>query len=591
MKPSAILFICIALALLVYILLKERKIRSGVPLWLRTMAALIGVLALVLLLFPIPYSQKAQSGPNRDTVHILTEGIDSIKATNLIRQGACYTTDQRIAQTNEVNFIHDWPSFVKEHAFAYFSIYGIGLEEGQLKLLKNNAGTYHESPLSAGILTVHWDRQIEQGSELPIYGQYHNPSAKEVSIYLLSAAKAVDSAVILPQKLSRFQLSYQPKQQGNALFEVVAVVDQDTLQTEKIPVVIRPPNKLAVMLLAASPSSDYKFLYNWLQKNQHVVSYRARISKDKFLYSGNVDSEALLKNIGSTTFAKTALLMADEAELKQLTTREQETVLKAVRQGMGLILFGGKDQERSAIARLFEWRTPKVKGEEKTTIRPYDQGNLSDLLVSDLAALADEENLIPLFYGGERLIAGSKIYGQGRLTALTLQESYVWWLTGKQSIYTQFWSKLMAASLPSHDMGVAYLQAPVFPSAFRRTDVIFNNVERDAVFIGQREYPTINDPWIPSMQMLSFWPNQEGWSPAVIGKDTTFLYAFGDGDWRSAKNYKLTKSNRTFFFAQNEELAGEEQAVDRFSYVPDWVFFVLFFVAVGILWYSSRNYN
>jgi len=588
-KLSAVLFLSFALALLVFILWKERQAANRMPLWLRSAAAVLAVLSLVFLLFPPAYKHNRPEA-GREEITLLTRGVEPKILDSLRKLGiVCYTLDVGMAKHPKVHHIADWRAFVRKHSQARFIIYGIGLAKDRLELLKAGELFYRGGATPNGILTAHWDQVLESGNALQVYGFYHNETDREARLYLNSAAVPVDSLVLPPKKRTRFRLAYQPKQVGKTLFALTAVAGRDTLQQEKVPVHLVPPTSLSVLLLGASPSPDYRFLYTWLQENHHQVVSRMRMSKDKFLYAHNGPGKNTLEHFTDATFAKTDLLLADEAELKQLTYAEQQQVLKAVGKGMGLLLFGPGMGSGSIAGRLFRWAQPQKKGQQQLNIHFYGQKQGTDLLVNDLEQLKSEAEQLPLLYGGNHLLAATKMYGRGRITALTLHESYTWQLDGKESAYAAFWSRLIAATLPGKTKG-SYWQYPAFPTAFEWTKLVLTDVQEDAVQIQQHAYPFLADPWIPSAHLVNFWPQHHGWNSLRIGSDTAFLYSFEKKDWQTAKDYATVAANSVISAAKNKR----SDKIEKFKepvYLPKWLFCLVFLVSAGMLWFSCRDYN
>jgi len=589
LKPSAILFICLALALLVYILLNERRIDTRGPLWLRCLAACVAVAALVGLTIPFTY-QRAGQVESDEVLRILTRGTDLQAVDSLLKLSDCYTTDAVLAEKRAVSFIDDWESWIANHPHAHFAIFGFGLSPEQLKSIDRHKGNYQEGAAPSGILFAHWDQQINRGNEWSIQGRYRHADSRAVILYLKSVGQTVDSVALSSAKEGVFDLSYQPKQEGRTVLDIIATVGDDTLQREKVPMIVTPPPTFSVLLLAASPSFEYKFLYNWLRDNQYQVSYRARISKDKFLHSGTSNFSGRNGRLHSEHLKTTDLLIIDEAEWAQLGVNEQKEILLASAKGMGVILIGGEDSPHTTAGKLFRWKKLEKKGDQRVGIRYQNESTQIDLLTANLIALQEDEKVLPLFYANENLVAATQIHGAGHITALTLGDTYTWWLGGEERNYTRFWSRLLSVTLPEKTQTLNYTQWPSVPTVNRWTGLLLKEVEGQLATTARWAIPTVSDPWISTTKEVSFWSEMPGWNEVLIGKDTLAFYNYNEVDWRSMRDKEWMEMNKSYF-SEPQPNRGEETSTKEVVMIPKWIFYVFFFMSAGLLWYTSRNYN
>lgn len=587
LKPSAILFLCLALGLLVYMLINERRVGGRGPLWLRCFAACVAVAALVGLNIPFTYQRTVQMEPGQ-LVRILTRGTDLKAVDSLLKLSDCYTTDVVLAEKAGIPFIDDWSTWIAAHRQAQLAIFGFGLNPEQLNAVDRNSGDYKGGVSPSGLLFAHWDQQINSGNDWSIHGKYRHADDRAVTLYLKSAAQTVDSVLLPPAKESTFDLSYQLKQEGKTILDIIAIAGGDTLQQEKVPVIVTPPPTFSLLLLAASPSFEYKFLYNWLRDNQYQVSYRARMSKDKFLYSGTSDFFTRNGKIHSENLKTTDLLVIDEVEWMQLGVHEQREMLLASAKGMGIILVGGEDSPQTTVGNFFKWKRLEKDGDQRVGVRYRDEPVKVDLLTSNLVGLQEDEDVLPLFYADESLVAGTQLHKAGHITALTLKDTYTWWLQGGERDYTKFWSRLLSVTLPEKQETVNYIQWPLVPTAYHWTRLVLKDVEGQAA-VTHWAIPTISDPWIPTTKGISFWSEIPGWNDISIGDDTVGVYSYGETDWRSMRDHEWIKMNKNYFSSPKPDQT-RATSVEEVEGLPKWVFYLLFLASVGTLWYLSRDY-
>lgn len=587
---AAILFIVLTLVLMVYMLIKETHISSRVPWWLRGVAVCVAAASLAGLAFPIHY-QRAVTIDSVPHIHVLTRGVKERQVDTLMRLPDCYTTDTALAKKRGIPFIEDWSSWLATHRHAHFSIYGFGVSPEQLRSLDRNRGDYQGAP-PRGLVFADWDQEINRGSYCFLRGIYRPVGDGETKLYLISAGQSVDSITLQAGKESRFALNYLPKQEGKTVLHIAVVEEGDTLQYEKVALMVQPPRAYAVSLLGASPSAEYKFLYNWLLANHYQVYYRARISKEKFLYAGTSPatvnhSSNLIQQLKSTD-----LLFIDEAEWVQLTNAEQQEIERALVKGMGIILMGGEGIPRSKAGRLFRWKRLNREGQQKVSVRFRGEESFAlDLLVSDLVSLVEDEHIRPLIYAGGNLVAATQPHSAGHITALSLNNTYNWWLQGKEKDYAKFWSKLLSMTLPDKKESLVYTQSPRLQTPYQWTKLVLKDLKQHTVMKGASwRVSALSDPWIPTNQSFSFWPEESGWNKVLIEKDTMAIYAYDETDWRPLRDEARMVVNKNYFLTAESDSVTGTSVIEEVE-VPKWIFCLLFFVSVGILWYAWRDYN
>lgn len=588
---AVILFIALTLVLLVYMLISEKRMRSKVPWWLRAVAICLAAAALVGLARPISY-QRAVSVDSAQHIRVLTRGTAEKLADSLMRLRDCYTTDTMLAKKRGIPFIEDWCSWLALHRQAHFSIYGFGLSPEQLQGLDRNRGDYQGDSLPRGLVFADWDQEISRGSDCFLHGIYRSTGDGEAKLYLMSAGQRVDSVILQSGKEDHFELTYRPKQEGRTVLHVAVVEKGDTVQYEKVPLIIQSPPTYSVLMLGASPSPEYKFLYNWLLKNHYQVFYRARISKEKFLYSGT--NSASLNNGKNLVqqLKSTDLLLVDEAEWAQLSNAEQEEIERALAKGMGIVLIGGEGSPQTRAGQLFKWKGLEKRGQQRVSVRFHGEASSTlDLLVSDLAGLREDKNVRPLVYANENLVAATKLHGIGHITALSLNNSYSWWLQGAEKEYARFWSRLLSVTLPYKKENLAYTQSPQLPIPYQWTKLVLKNLEQQTLMKGEgwRVSPS-SDPWIPTNKTFSFWPEEIGWNNLLIEKDTLAIYAYDEADWRSLRDEERMTVNKNYFLVIRPEQIASVSMQEEVE-LPKWIFYLLFFVSTGVLWYAWRDYN
>jgi len=590
------LFLVVVFTLWVYLLFVERQTVSKIPLWVRYAATTLALAALVGLLFPISVAIGPRAEPDTTGLAVFTTGTPAttLRASNPATKRV--TTDSAIARRHHLPLIHDWPSFSETHRRMPISIHGYGLTENQLNQLSSNKLSYHRPPLPQGIIACEWPMQLHSTSALTVRGTYHHVGAQPVRLVLLSASLAVDSTTIDAPGTHLFTLHHRPSQQGNTVFELVAISGTDTIQTEKVPVSIAPAQTLRIFMLTAAPSFEHKFLTNWFEGLHYQVAGRTRISQDRFSVKTNAGMglSTVPEPLSRSTFSDTDLLIADEAEMTALSRREQELILDAIAGGMGLVLLKSADGRQSLPGRSFQVLEARNTMGRPTTITEADNIAFPELLLPAIIPIRDDASQRPLLRIDGHTIAATRLYGNGRITATTLSGTYSWWLKGEQSAYSRCWSLLIDQTLVNTKPPLRYVQTPRFPTPFSWIQLALSAAPLSVLIDGQ-PYPALQHEYLTAFNEVSLWLPRAGWHTiqAQPAADTTSFYVYGTGSWQAARNYATMSLNESFTKAHSTRPAdpatGRADAPKK--ELPKWPYIVVFFVSATVLWYASRDYN
>ena len=592
MEWSNIFFVIVAAALGIYLLFAERSVRSRVPLWARYVATVLALAALVALLFPITVPGDTTHEPATGATMVLTAGTpDTIldaqeKATRM-------TTDTAIAQQYGLPLINDWRAFSDRLDATHLSIYGYGLTDNQLRHLPRGEINYHRPSLPEGFLTCDWPLQLHTSERLTVRGQYHHRGDDRLTLVLLNASVAVDSVVIDSAGVHPFTLHHRPPQLGNSLLELSAIRGTDTLGREPVPVRITTPPSLRILMLAASPSFEHRFLSNWFEAMHYEVAARTRISSDRFSAKTNAAMEltTLPDHLNGSTFSQVDLLVADEAEVAALSANERAAILDATANGMGFLLLKGADGEPSLPGLGF--RTLGARNTDGQAVTVAGAGiTFPELLPPAIVPLRDNPSHRSLLHIGEHTVAATRLYGRGRITATTLSGTYSWWLKDNQAAYGQFWSSLLDRTLAVNQPKLRYVQAPRFPVPYSWMTLGLT-MPNGPLWVDGRPYPILQHAYLEPLHETSLWLAEPGWHTLHTAglADTAAFYVYRPADWQAARSYASMVANETALADHRLLRAAAAPVAPDTSgrELPKWPFVVVFLAAATVLWYASRD--
>ncbi|UOQ75600.1 hypothetical protein MUN84_12985 [Hymenobacter sp. 5516J-16] len=244
---------------------------------LRIGAGLLAVAGLWLAAYP---PVRTQQHPATQAAILLTDSYSPDTLRQLLRRLAPGTPVWRYAATapdtptlgNLLALRQRLPQLRAVH------VLGQGLPAADVSALQGLQVVSYLPPVAAAFHSAAWPRQPELGQPWFIEGYYQGEAGEPAWVSLRAAGAGRDS-VQLPKGRGSFRLRFTPKMTGRAVYTLVARQDGRRQAQEPVPLEVRPTRPLRVLLLAAAPSFEVRFLKNYLASQQHAVALRTGLSR------------------------------------------------------------------------------------------------------------------------------------------------------------------------------------------------------------------------------------------------------------------------------------------------------------------------
>nr|GFC52087.1 hypothetical protein [Tanacetum cinerariifolium] len=221
-------------------------------------------------------------------------------------------------------------------ALRQLHVLGHGLPAADLGALGNVPLLAHAAPAFEGFRQAQWSPQLRLGQALVVEGSVAANNAP-TWVSLRTAGTGRDSVRLT--KSGAFRLRYVPKAAGLQLPKLVLRQDGRVLAAEPVPVEVTTAALPPVLLLAAVPSFEFKFLKNNLAAQGRAVALRTTVSK------GLVQTEFLnqpaqpLDHLTPTLLSRYAVVVVDAATLAALPASESQALRTATQAGrLGLVV-------------------------------------------------------------------------------------------------------------------------------------------------------------------------------------------------------------------------------------------------------------
>jgi hypothetical protein len=472
-------------------------------------------------------------------------------------------------------------------------VLGEGLPTADLPALGQLAVVPHVAPAFAGIQAANWPQQLTLGQRFEVEGAVTGTGPAWVS---LQAEGAGRDSVRLPAGRGSFRLSYQPRGAGLARYAVCVRRAGQPARREPLPVEIVPATLPPVLLLAAVPGFEFKFLKNSLAAAGRAVALRTTVSR------GLVQTEFLnqpaqpLDRLTPGLLARYALVVADAATLAGLPAAESQALRAAVQQGrLGLVVLAEATPLPAAAPAHADFGVQPLPtaGAVAQPLRwPDAPAPVRALLPARLRAGAALRTLIT--GPGVAVVAASRRVGLGTTVVSVVPETFRWALQGQAAAYNSFWSQLLTAATPPPTPAATWLALSRWPRPQQQLTLRLAGT-RPAT------RPTVQplaggpavglalaqDVRLPEWSTTAYWPATAGWYQVRgPGRTVHSFYVYDSAAWRGPE-----LAARQQALAARGQLASPTKAIEATTVRQPWPagwFFGLFLLAAGFLWLEEK---
>ena len=471
-------------------------------------------------------------------------------------------------------------------------VLGEGLTANELPTLGQLAVVSHAAPAYAGVQAAGWPRRLTIGQRFEVEGAVAGAGPTWVSLHAEGAGR---DSVQLPGGGS-FRLSFQPKVAGLARYALRLRREGQPATAEPLPLEIAPATLPPVLLLAAVPGFEFKFLKNNLAAAGRAVALRTTVSR------GLVQTEFLnqpaqpLDRLTPNVLSRYAVVVADAATLASLPTAESQALRAAVQQGrLGLVLL--------ADAQALPAATP---GRADFVVQPLPTaGTVAQRLIwTDAPApvrallparLRPGGALQPLILGpGGAMVAASRRVGLGATVVSVVPETFRWALQGQAVAYTSFWSQLLTAATPSPAPAATWLALnrwprPQEPLALRLAGTRPASLPNVQPLAGGSAVALAlaQDTRLPEWSTAQYWPATAGWHQVRgPGRTVHSFFVYDSAAWRGPELLARQQALAARGTLASPGLATAATAVQQ-PWPAGW-FFGLFLLAAGFLWLEEK---
>ncbi len=575
----SIVIACLLLA--AFLVFKEMRRSNKARLVWRIVASVLAAVSLIFLAIPVHYNATKNIAGNQAV--LLTDGYNKDSVDVFLKQNknaVVYTKDKYEQQADFISTLH---------------VFGSGLSEDEWQTAPASNIVFHPSVIGNGITAISYNRQINSGDQLIIQGRYNNVAGKRVKLTLSGFGVAFDSVIIGQNQSQTFELTTIPKFIGRAVYEIVVTNNKDTIEYEQLPVEVASVRPLKILLLAAYPDFENKFLQNWLSENNYVVAARTAISKNKYTYSYTDTGKFSLVQITPNILEQFDVLIADGAALSSLSRQEVFNLSNQINdKGLGLII-KADSTERPALFYNNNCSIASSFNHNKQTLSMQLPGNdtMSSLPVENAAFIKINDGTRALITDIKKnVLACNAIYGNGSIVFSAFRNSYYWMLSGDKKSYQLLWSSLIANAAKKQRVNRQWRISPAFPAVDKPATLTVETISKQPLqaSVNNNFIAFAAQPYLPFEWKGIYWPKTKGWQAvASSGGDTSWLYVFNKNDWKNITALQNIHDTYAHITSSNKPFNGEglNEKLLRKT-VPAFYFFVVFLCCCILLWIEKK---
>ncbi|SES73920.1 hypothetical protein [Hymenobacter actinosclerus] len=575
---------------------------------LRVAAGLLAAAGLALAALP-PSRSRPAAAPGAATAVLLTPGYSSDTLAALLSSLGTGTPVWRFAPTETTAALSaDTPVFrnasairAKLPGLRRLHVLGRGLPAADVPALAGLELHPHADAPAAGFRQATWDARPTLGEAWVVSGSFAAAQAGPVWLRLRAAGTVRDSAR-LPGGTGAFRLSFTPRAAGRAVYALEARSSGRALVREPVPIEVQAPEPLRVLLLAATPSFELRFLKDYLAGRQYAVALRTGLSRGltqtEFL---NLPNPPALGSLSPALLARFDVVITDAATLASLGGSETAALRTAVANGTaGLLLLADAPtlprQLPGGAAFGLQARPAAAAATAQPLRWPAAPAGATALVP---ATLRPATNLRPLISSGSggQLVAAARRLGLGAVVVSTITETFPWQLRGQPAVYGAYWSCLLGAARPPRPAALSIALLSHWPRPNTPLELRIAGATAGPLTLAGPNGATVAaarrpDARVPEWSSATYWPATAGWHEARVGAARHWFYVYAPGQWRGPEQprWQLAAAQAATTTPGVAAAAAADAPPTTAGHEtwPRWWGYALFLVGAGLLWLEEK---
>ena len=552
---------------------KDASQAKGGNLVLRAIVGLVALISLAMIaLQPTTLTSEAKSVAVIITDDYRNDQLDSLK--------------QVYKGLTEITYDHNGFSNKQLDSIGTAFIIGTGVEVHDFWQLEKTNTQYLANKKLKGITQLKYSKELIEGDSLEIRGRYDEVSEQVKLLLKDPGGNVLDSTQISDTQDMRFLLRSKTLAAGEFVYTIEEVdsVGQ-RLSNNPVPVVVKPKQKLNILIANTFPTFETKYLKNFLAEAGHTVLVRSQLTRGTYKFESYNSSQRSIYGFTKENLADFDLVIIDVNAYNNLSNKSLKALDFQVRD-KGLGVFVQPDIQAFREGNKFGFRL-KRKNIQSVRIPPWDAVKVP-LYPYSFEEDGFTETIVSV---DELIISAYRQRGVGKIATATTIDTYPLILNGNEAVYEYLWSKILSSVskvrlTTSEWEPSTQMVYPDEPFHFKlRTSLNKPLVSSDS----QSHIPLKQDLLLRDQWEGVMYPKESGWHYINIKEDSIKqmpFYVYTKGDWKQRRAFDVTKLNRHHFKKSQSDVSEQSHLVNKT--IDQLWFFILFLMAMGYLWIVPR---
>ena len=537
----------------------------------RSAVLLLGQLVSAILLFLL--LRAPVTGDAIQTLHLLTAHAPHM-ASPTPRPAELWLSLPEAPIQSGVARTPDLATAVRQHPdVRNLHIVGDGLTARDRDAASGLQINFERAALTTGITDWWVPQVVSVGERLSVQGSTHGATGAHLEL-LDPAGNRVDQQVL--QGDGGFSLTAIPRRPGIADYQLrLRGADSHVISTTPLPVRILPALATRLVLRSGGPDPELKFLRRWAADNG--ASLRASIDLGNGMQTGDLPIA-----LGGRNLADTDVLILDDRSWNGLGHASRNTILAAVRDGLGLLLRASAPLTDSDALGL-QLRAANLPPTFKLPAADTGSSKLPALGRPPLRIDNPQGHTVLRDERGTPLSAWRPL-GRGRIAVWLPNDTFRLALSGHADVHARLWADAINAVMRPRAAAPHELPLQMYAGEVTTLCGLGNTatvIEPDA----SQPIRLAIDPRSGTRRCAAFWPRFAGWHRLMdAGTDTAFLVRPTDADlvMRTARTQQATDA-----LAAMEPRPASTASLP--AGLPRWPLFLLWLAVTASLWWFERS--
>lgn len=420
-----------------------------------------------------------------------------------------------------------------------------------------------------GIVDINFPKKIILGDRAEVQIETY---LQDSSILYISGSDEIQDSTFLAPGQAEYFLRLLPKTTG---YHTYRLFDKEGHISELLAIQVLDKPVMSVLMLNGYPNFESRYIKAWLAKEGHHITVRNKVSKSKYRYEYINTRPNPFRSFEVNQYD---LALLDYASLQGMEKRQLDALEQAIRDGMGIYLFG--DEQLRNISLLNSW----------FNLEPGDKPQLwiDGVVVDRLPWKFGEGRFLSSVLETDEILVQKRLLGEGRILLSVFSHTYPLLLQGHEQTYDRYWSKVVSSSINLQLPAIELVLDELLPRINQQLDFQLIADEIPEFKFAGEKLPLIRDVIQADIWHGRYWPSKPTWSNLSMGDDSLNfdkIYIYPDSSWQSVFGFRKLRGTKKIMMGKDNNSLVESLVTQAIS---PWAWYGLIIVSLALLWIEPK---